>query len=255
MKGFLIVLSIIYSVQAWQEVIGPIHVTTATGKVPPKNRPLTADDKHATRKAGTLVTFLKTLPLLNPFVFDNLGPYPVSLPEVKFQGNLQLSNVVVNGIKNLLLDGLEIRMDPSRIEFNASFAQISTEVDFAVNGELSGKPLKVNGHVSANLKNVNALVALGPTMAEHGKNAVYELTNADVIINISQVEIVMQMDKHSEEFKGILVEFLNNTNKYSLVVDDILRVVLKAISHELKQLTVKEIHKYLLSSVKPSSLL
>ncbi|XP_035430124.2 uncharacterized protein LOC118262690 [Spodoptera frugiperda] len=255
MKGYLIVLSVVYSVQAWQEIIGPIHVTTATGTVPLKYHPLTADDKHATRKAGTLVSFLKNVPQLNPFAIPSLGPYSVNLPEVRFHGNLHLSNVVVNGIRSLSLVGLEVRMDPSRIDFNASLPEVSAEINFAVNGELDGKPLNVNGHASANAKHIIAEVAVGPVIAQHGNNQVYEVKDADVVINVSQVELAMQMDQHAEEFRGIVVEFLNNTNKYSLVVDDILRAVLKAISHELKQITAKEILQYLLGSAKPSSLL
>ncbi|KAF9415187.1 hypothetical protein HW555_007063 [Spodoptera exigua] len=252
MKGFLILLSIAYSAQAWHEVVGPLHIATRTGVVPQKSAPLSAEDKHATHKAGAFVSFVKSVPQMNPFKFANLGPYPVTLPEVKFDGKLQLTNIVVQGIKDISVSGLEVRMNPPRVDFNASLPHISAAAHFTVNGVLEGKPLNVKGQLTANLEKILAVVAAGPTVAQHGNTKVYEVNSADAVIDLSKLDVVLNMDQHAEKFRTIALEFVNNLSKYSLIVDDVLRAVLKAISHELKQLTVNEINNYLLGSAKPS---
>ncbi|KAH9634178.1 hypothetical protein HF086_001380 [Spodoptera exigua] len=242
MKGFLILLSIAYSAQAWHEVVGPLHIATRTGVVPQKSAPLSAEDKHATHKAGAFVSFVKSVPQMNPFKFANLGPYPVTLPEVKFDGKLQLTNIVVQGIKDISVSGLELKFR----------LRISVTAHFTVNGVLEGKPLNVKGQLTANLEKILAVVAAGPTVAQHGNTKVYEVNSADAVIDLSKLDVVLNMDQHAEKFRTIALEFVNNLSKYSLIVDDVLRAVLKAISHELKQLTVNEINNYLLGSAKPS---
>lgn len=42
---------------------------------------------------------------------------------------------------------------------------------------------------SANAKHIIAEVAVGPVIAQHGNNQVYEVKDADVVINVAQVEV------------------------------------------------------------------
>ncbi|KAJ8733934.1 hypothetical protein PYW07_014485 [Mythimna separata] len=252
MKGILVVaFCAVYSVQAWTESLGPLHIETATGNLPPRYFPLSADDKHATRKAGSFVSFLKIMPLLNPLQLPSMGPYSISLPDVDFQGDLKLNNVVINGIKALTLSDLEVRMKPGRLDFNASLPQINADIGFELKAVLSKQPLNVYGKVSAGLS-VGVQAAVGTKVAQFGPDQVYQVDAADVILDVGQLQVNMDMSQFSEDFRSIAVQFLQNTDQYSGIVDDLLRAVLQGINKELTLISAKEVLQYLLGSARPS---
>ncbi|KAJ8734876.1 hypothetical protein PYW08_014126 [Mythimna loreyi] len=252
MKRFLVVaLCAVYSVHAWTETLGPLHIETATGTVPPRYYPLSADDKHATRKAGAFVSFIKIVPQVNPLQLPSLGPYNIALPDVNFQGDLTLTNVVVHGVKTLTLSGLEMRMNPTRIDFNATIPQLDVDVNFDLKAVLANQPLNVYGKVSVSM-DVSLLAALGTKVAQFGATQVYQVDSADIILEVEQLQLSMEMNQYAEDFRTIAVQFLQNTQQYSGIVDDILRAILQAINKELTRVTAKETLQYLLGSARPS---
>lgn len=66
------------------------------------------------------------------------------------------------------------------------------------------------------------------------------------------LQLSMNMNQYAEDFRSIAVQFLQNTEQYPGIVDDLLRVVLQAINKELTLVTAKEILQYLLGSARPS---
>uniref|UniRef100_A0A2A4JC80 Hemolymph juvenile hormone binding protein n=1 Tax=Heliothis virescens TaxID=7102 RepID=A0A2A4JC80_HELVI len=255
MKGIIVLaFCAVYSVEAWNEILGPLNIESHTGHVPEKYLPLSAEDKHAIRKAASFVGFIKHMPQVNPLQLPSMGPYHISMPENNIEGNLILSNVVVNGIKNLALNDLEMRMATTRVDFNVSLPEVAASGDFQLSGVYGGQPMDVNGHVSVILKDLIAVIGEGNKLAQVAGLNVYQIDSGDIKIHIGSAQVSMNMNQYSDQFRAYAVNFLKNTAQYPDTVDNIVRNVLAAVSVELAKFPAEELLNYLISNGKPPQL-
>ncbi|KAJ8733933.1 hypothetical protein PYW07_014484 [Mythimna separata] len=242
------------------EDLGDIHLYAEVGKLPLKYHPLSEDDQKASDKGAEVFDFIQLVPKIDPLVVPVIKALSIDVPFLWLSGKVHLENLTVNGVKQVELNNLELRLINLRSDLNITIPQLYIEADFNVRAKLSFMPIVIDCHVSANLYDVGVVVAAGGDRVQAKAGEVLQIESVainidirDVVFNVSNLVIGEKLEDYEEDF-GVLSPLFSNRfgevdNKAaeSKILNGLLSSALAIANKELFNVPIAGFMEYLLS--------
>ncbi|KAJ8734879.1 hypothetical protein PYW08_014129 [Mythimna loreyi] len=169
------------------EDLGDIHLYAEVGNLPLRYIPMSDDDQKASDKAAEIIDFIQIVPNIDPLILPMVQTVNIDVPFLFLSGKVNFENFFLAGVKQLQLNGLELRLINLRGDLNITIPELFVEADFSMRATLSFWPIIVDCHISVNLYEVDVAVVGGGHKEQSSAGEVLQLESAAVKVDIKDV--------------------------------------------------------------------